>query len=267
MPLSDIAQYALQHYALFIWLVTHAQPDFLDGPDPGEVKAMVASGAILTSKLEKGGPSSIYLVLKDAYIADPLQQNLTIRPTERLVLLALMAERPQLIRKILAIFPETGDPLRLAALLQPYTDPYLDSYAPQFLRASPGILGNLPNDGILTAIAALGRIRLMQNLLLRDAVKARYALDAVIVDPHIFTPNSLAEIEGLLVKIENIRLANTSLYIPTTEAISTLRANYEKVLGVVSVGAAITQDAVRRLRLILGIVNASDALFDKLAPK
>jgi hypothetical protein len=251
IPLNDIAFYAFRHYALFAWLVERQQPTFPDGPTVPEVAEMVDGGNTLVSKLTKNGPSSIYLALKDGYSNPPPQV------TERLILLALMAERPSLIPNIIRVFPGTRDPLLLRSVLRPYTNSDMTAY-----ESDPPIsIG----DKLIRAIYEMGKIRLQQNQLLRFAVKARYGMVTVLADPSLFGTSSLGEIGDLVSRIDMLQISNPVLYSGFSNIISILKLNFEKVKGVVNVGAGITQDAVRRLRLLLNTINASDALFDKLS--
>lgn len=179
-----------------------------------------------------------------------------------------MAERPQLIPKILRMFPETTDPLRLSALLQPWTNPHLEQYGEDYAESQsrPTILSNLPPHGLLRGISSLGRLRVTQNMFLKKAIQARYGMVSIMVDPSAFGPNSLGEIIAVIHDLDSRSLSNPVLYSPYRELLATLKQNFEKVRTVVSMGAAITQDAIRRLRLLLGVTNATDALFDKLSP-
>lgn len=263
--LSNLAAYAFQHYALFVWLVTHPQPRYLDGPTTTEITSMINEANKKVLELEDKGPSSIALALKGGYTENPLND----KAVERMVLLALIAERPKLLPQIFQLFPETRDPIRLSALLRPYLDShverYQDSYANPGPKGGSGISATLPESGILKAIAALGKVRLLQNIMLRDMIRVRYAMITIMADPYVFGTSSLGEIKSIISKIDTTLAANTALYIPLLPAINTLKSNFDEVQNVLSTGAAITQDALRRLRLLLGVLNASDSLFDKMA--
>ncbi len=248
LPLSEIAVYTFQQYALFCWLVTHRQPTFSDGVTDSQVDDMIKNSEAGVTKLRDNGPASIYLVLRDAYTPEP-------QATERLILLALMAERPSMIPMIIKTFPETQDPLRLVAVLQPYTNRRLETVEDI----------KIPGTGVLQALASLGRVRRMQNLLLRDAVRVRYAMATIMADPHLFGTSSLTEVQAIVSGIENSIISNRALYQPLIGAIETLKINLSKVKGVLSIGAGITQDAIRRLRLLLGVLNTTDTLFDKMS--
>ncbi len=251
--LADIAGIAFQDYALFTWLVTHRQEDgYDDGPTNQEVDVMVGEGVATVSKLENNGPASIFLILQGAYTKKPLQNE----ATERLILLALIAERPQLVSKVLRIFPEVRDPILLTSVLQPYINHHLEQYEKN--------LPELQGHGIIQAIGTMAKARLMQNQILRDALRARYAMVSVMADPHVFGTSSLTDIEVLVSRVESIIAANRALYTPLLEAVARLKDNFIKVQGVVRTGAAITIDAIRRLRLVLGVMNASDTLFDRM---
>lgn len=274
IPLTEMAVYAFKHYALFTWLGTHRQPMYPDGPTDDEFDVMLQGTSKLISDLSKNGPSSIFLALQGGYNNTP--GSIFTMATDRLVLLALMAERPHLIPKILRTFPEATDPLRMAALLEPFTNSDLNSYAKTYgvvpsAKTAPlpydqtaSILSTLPTSGPLAAIAALGRLRIMHNLVLQDAVRARYGMVAILADPHVFSPGSLNDITAMVLRAETTMLGNGALYTPLRDTIVMLKRNLEVVKSVVSQGAAITQDAIRRLRLLLGVLNASDTLFDKM---
>ena len=235
------------------------QPLYPDGPTEREVDEMINDADSTIRKLATNGPSSVYLALKDGYTTRPT--GISTQTTERLILLALLADRMELIPKILSIFPEASDPLRLTELLVPYSNSDLDSYAKTY--ASPESRG-IPKSGILTAIAALGKLRIMHNLVLQDAVRARFGLVTIVADPFAFSPASLSEITALILKIDTTTTANRDLFIPLQEPITMLKRNYEEVKKIVQRGAVITQDAIRRLRLLLGVIDASDKLFDKM---
>lgn len=290
MSLRDIASYALRHYALFNWLVTHRQPLYIDAPSDAEVNSMVVGADGMLSALRTGGPASVFLTLEGGYDAAP--SGLT-QVTERLIILALMADRPALIPEILQLFPEVADPVRLGALLQPWTNANLDAYAsnygisasaqkqivatrsdqtgftgirqPERLSPPTSLLANLPAYGPLRALAALGRVRVMQNLVLQDAVRARYAMVTIIADPHVFGPASLGDIMSLVTKCESALLTNKALYLPVREAVNMLRHNLDVVRSVLQQGAAVSQDAIRRLRLLLGVLTATDTQMQKIA--
>lgn len=251
--LADLAEAVFQKFALFTWLVTHRAPAYPDGPTDDEADAMIEEGKKIAAQLDAQGPASMALILRGAFIQNPLRNQ----ATERLILLAMIAERPQLITQVLRTFPEASDPILLTALLEPYVNSHLEQYV------------NLPQPAIkdhnmMQGIATMAKVRQLHNVLLRDAVRARYAMVSVMADPYLFGTSSLTDIAALISKIDSVVNANGALYAPLTEAISRLKINFEKVKGVVSIGAGITIDAIRRLRLALGVMSASDALFDKM---
>lgn len=89
---------------------------------------------------------------------------------------------------------------------------------------------------------------------------------SVMADPATFNLSSLTEIQTLISQVEASLTSNPTLYSPFRSLIATLRLNFEKVKNAVSMGTAITQDAIRRLRILLGVVQATDTLMDKLSP-
>lgn len=256
-PLHNIAAQAFRHYALYMWLVTHRQEE---GISDAEVDAMTTEAEGMITNLDRNGPSSVYLALKDGYTTTP---STSTRVTERLILLALMAERPHLIPSIISAFPRGLDPIRLQKLLRPWTDPAT------FISQEAAIVEREPLDesqgSVLRSIAALGRIRVLHNIALRSAVKARYALLSIIADPYVFGEASLAEVTNLVTRCESLLIVNKSLYAPLEIPITTLRYNLNAVSGLLQRGSAISQDAIRRLRLILGVLDASDTLIAKLS--
>ena len=279
MALSEIALYALQHYAMFVWLVDHQASRFSDGLSEGEIANLVSGSETIVNDLKAKGPASIFLALNGGYKSNIVT---TTYATHRLLLLAMLADRPALIPTILRAFPEVGDRLQLAALLQPFTDSRLDDYSKDYavppraadakigavstsFSPNASILSNLPKHGILRALAALGRLRIMQNLVLRNAIRVRYAMISVMADPHVFGPSSLGEMSALMAEIDNTVTSSPNLYIPIAGTIEMLKRNFEVVSGLLAQGAAISADSIRRLRLMLGVLNASDTLFDKIA--
>jgi hypothetical protein len=92
----------------------------------------------------------------------------------------------------------------------------------------------------------------------------------VIADPHIYAPGSLVEISSLITKIEGeIALSSSNdIYAPLSLALDMLKTNFQKVRGLINVGAAIRQDAIRRLKLLLGVLDKdqSTKLSDFLTP-
>src|SRR6185437_17132284 len=112
----------------------------------------------------------------------------------RLLILALMADRPGLIPGILKAFPEAKDPILLAKILRPYTDANLPAYEEDYLKGTSGYSGAPPGNPIWDALRSLGKIRVYQNRMLRDMVTARYMMVSIIADPHVYNPSSLTEI-------------------------------------------------------------------------
>lgn len=263
LPLSEIAVQAFKHLALYTQLIVNKHST--EGPTDEQVKKMQSSSERLIGKLRDEGPSSIYTVLKGAYTDKPLGVN---EGTERLILLCLMAERPSLIPRILSEFPQVTDPITIGHLLEPYTNPDMDAYLETYATAQDPLFSSL-RSGIRKGIASMGKLRLQQNILLRDMIKVRYSLVNVVVDPSIFSVRSLEFLQPIIQKIKDIGATpqdqSQTIYSKFKPAAELLLADYESVLNLLKATDANIKDAVRKLNLVLSTMKQSDILFDKLS--
>lgn len=265
-----MAAVAYQYYAMFLWMMSRRAPLFPDGVTKEDISEIMKGVPGVLRKLEEKGPSSILLALDGGLVEDPraFETNMSV---ERLILLALLAERPHLIPRIIETFP-TGDPTTLAMLLEPFLNPNLETYAARYMNLdgkTPGspatvLAQKAEARDVRYGIAALGRIRIQQNLVLRNAVRARYCMVEAVTDPHVFTPASLSETESLVTLVQTALTTNPALYTPLQGVASTLKRNFELTKTTLVSNTALTEEAKRRLRLLLSTMNTVDLLFEKM---
>lgn len=194
-----------------------------------------------------GSSSTLQAIMTNAF-------NDANNATERLVVLALLAHKPQLIPAIVERYPPSaGLSVLLSQLLEPYTNDNLDSYASTFggeFQQNP----DFTNSDILKEIANQGVTRIKQNSLIKDLLRARYGLLIVAADGFSFTPSSLREVGSLITKCEITEKQNETDLGVLLPSIQMMRGNYDYVESMLVFKESATQDAARKLKLLLDIV-------------
>lgn len=211
-------------------------------------------GSQFRSAFTTGGgiPSSILIIFpREAFTDTP------ILATQRLILLALIADRAQLIPRLIQNFGLPDEPLLTTQLLEPYVNNDISQYADNYLSSSEKWTTVTGKDKVFSGIGAMGRLRIRQNLIIRDALRARYTLIEVIADPFTYVPDSLRETGSLITKCEISLQTEPGIYSPLKKLIDTLRRNYDIVRNHLTFGESVSQDILRKLRVLLGVFNES----------
>lgn len=282
VPLQEVAVSAFRYYAMFTWLVTSGYGNTIIGKFKGAI-----------ANLRDNGPSSVYVTLdRGADDKSPASGMATrVNATDRLILLALIADRPELIPATLRVFPDgVSNPALLSLLLEPYTNssmiPPDESGTINVRRRYTGLsIQELLTDkvraktpfeeavSVITklplyrGIAVLSRLRENQNAVLRDMIRVRFALISALADPSVFSPASLTQVDGLVARAETAVLSSPEVYSDLRPALDMLKRNLEMVRGTVTRSAVITKDAVRRLRILTTAQKAGEKAIQAMLPK
>ncbi len=219
-----------------------------------------SKGEVVLQKVLRDRVPSLFFVMENAFSATT--QLAETYPIQRLLILAILTKRLELVKIVIQTFPGIIDLNLINRLLQPFIDPNVDSYAQQYLSLfEPKIVPTNPVERLNNAIITLGKIRIRQSIMLRKLIAARYQLVQVISSPNLFDPSSLSSVNRLLTEVRvELKGEDTREFTPFNNILNVTADNYDRVNALMEVGNLVTKQAMRRLDLLLTVVQRTASL-------
>jgi len=233
----------------------------LDGSaNVGNLNKLHDKGKGILKSLE-GRFSSLYFILDGAFSND--SKIIQTFPIQRLLILAILTRRLTMLPTIVKTFTNLVNPVALQRILRPYVDPAVDLYKDEYLLQKTDKF-DVPLEQLFNnTLIELGKVRINQNIMIRNLIRVRYLLLQCIASPHLFTPASLAGVNRLLTEVRIVLKGDdTREFTPLNDILNTTAINYDRVSAILEVGNAITRESVRRLDALLTIVRKTDKILD-----